>query len=346
MQNPGYHKRWFVLDNEALTYFDGKETKMKDKKGEIKLGMIRGVEAVDDAELDGKYNVLQVIHQCRSRFDFLKLYIITRSKEDQEKWIRCIRTGALSAGAKFLKNFHPGVYTEGRFTCCKGQNFLTKGCKLMHLSEDESTSAGINNKNEWSEANTKRPPAKIPPTSASSDDQRSLRGSKKQSSSKKASTFKKLYSANYEYKPMSTGELELVKGNLYEVEDISQDDWWFATDYQNGKTGDVPKNYLLEVTSPEHYMWYFGGTPKEDCRSALETDGRTGCFLVRDSSGTGYTFSFFDGATVKTYRIQNPDPKTFFIIAKEEFTSVPELIGYYYQHTIGSTGCNLTCFPR
>lgn len=36
---------------------------------------------------------LQVIHQCRSRFDFLKLYIITRSKEDQEKWIRCIRTG-------------------------------------------------------------------------------------------------------------------------------------------------------------------------------------------------------------------------------------------------------------
>lgn len=33
---------------------------MKDKKGEIKLGMIRGVEAVDDVELDGKYNVLQV----------------------------------------------------------------------------------------------------------------------------------------------------------------------------------------------------------------------------------------------------------------------------------------------
>lgn len=44
--------------------------------------------------------------------------------------------GALSAGAKFLKNFHPGVHVDGAFTCCRGQSILTKGCELMHLSED------------------------------------------------------------------------------------------------------------------------------------------------------------------------------------------------------------------
>lgn len=42
-----------------------------------------------------------------------------------------------------------------------------------------------------------------------------------------------------------------------------------------------------------------------------------------------------DGVTVKTYRIKNPDPNRFFIIGKEEFTSVLELIGYYHRNTIG-----------
>uniref|UniRef100_K1QIS8 non-specific protein-tyrosine kinase n=1 Tax=Magallana gigas TaxID=29159 RepID=K1QIS8_MAGGI len=215
VHNPGYHNRWFVLDNEALSYFDGKITKMnEEKKGEIKLSMIGGVEAVNDCHLDGKTNVIQVIHQCRGRYDFLKLYLITRGKEDQQKWISAIRKGALSAGAKFLKNFHPGVHVDGAFTCCRGQSILTKGCELMHLSEDGITSA----ETERSAANINRPPPKIPSTRDSLDERR--------------------------------------------------------------KTGHVPKNYLEEVTSLEYYKWYFGETPKEECRSALETDGRTGCFLL------------------------------------------------------------------
>lgn len=346
VHNPGYHNRWFVLDDEALSYFDGKITKMnEEKKGEIKLSMIGGVEAVNDCHLDGKTNVIQVIHQCRGRYDFLKLYLITRGKEDQQKWISAIRKGALSAGAKFLKNFHPGVHVDGAFTCCRGQSILTKGCELMHLSEDGITSAD-HEKTERSAANINRPPPKIPSTRDSLDERRSVSRSIKQSPSQEISTFKKLYWASYDFKPSSAGEMALVKDNFYEVEENSLDDWWFATDFQNGKTGHVPKNYLEEVTSLEYYKWYFGETPKEECRSALETDGRTGCFLVRDSSEGGYCCSFFDGVTVKTYRIKNPDPNRFFIIGKEEFTSVLELIGYYHRNTIGTTCCNLTCFPR
>lgn len=41
---------------------------------------------------------------------------------------------ALSAGAKFLKKYHSGVWTDGMFTCCNAQGFLAAGCKEIQLS--------------------------------------------------------------------------------------------------------------------------------------------------------------------------------------------------------------------
>ena len=52
----------------------------------------------------------QVIHNTKERDDFLKLYIVTRSEEEQVKWVNVIRTGE-----RFwycIRSIHVEYYTE------------------------------------------------------------------------------------------------------------------------------------------------------------------------------------------------------------------------------------------
>nr|XP_022322444.1 tyrosine-protein kinase BTK-like [Crassostrea virginica] len=382
--NLGFHKRWFVLDKTALTYYDGKLSKQGKEKGKIEMAMVRGVETVDDRALEGKSNVIQVIHNTKERDDFLKLYIVTRSEEEQVKWVNVIRTAALSAGAKFLKKYHSGVWTDGMFTCCNAQGFLAAGCKEIQQSskdqEPEKSSSSTespgrrppsrslpkapesgpsittaadtgNHERRESQRNREKAPLKqTTSTSSSVERQYSSSGGRQESQRQTSLTnpLKRKYQAIFSYRPTSSDELELQEGQLVEIQEELDKDWCNAVNIENGDLGVAPTSYLREVTSVEYYSWYFGGTSKEECRSFLEERGQAGCFLVRDSSEKGhYALSVFDGGKTRHFRIENTAEDKVFIIKGTEFTSVPALIEHYHEkECVGPAECKLTCFPE
>ncbi|XP_052828345.1 tyrosine-protein kinase Btk29A-like [Octopus bimaculoides] len=64
-----YKNRWFVIDSNFLSYYDGTPMKRGTKKGVISLEKIHVVEEVENLSLDQLINVLQVSN--KRQYDFL-----------------------------------------------------------------------------------------------------------------------------------------------------------------------------------------------------------------------------------------------------------------------------------
>ncbi|XP_061188644.1 tyrosine-protein kinase Tec-like [Saccostrea echinata] len=347
---------------------------MGEEKGKIELKKILAVEAVDHGCLDGKRNVFQVIHICATRYDPVILYVVTGSTEEQEKWISGIRKCAIKNNATFIKNYHSGVWTGACFTCCHAQGKLARGCKVVHgcvegisherAGEDQGkqTSSGISSSSSSIKSRTRtapsRPPPSIPHNNGESSGARhtehdSPRSSAKsrltkkssstsQSSSNGRSQINKICVGIYDYSPSSDSDVTIVKGERFEVLDDSDENWWTVKNIKNGESGYAPKNYLEEDAAVDAYEWYFGSVSTSDCDSLMANDGRPGCFLVRDSREKGtFTLCLFDGASIRKFRIENTTTGKVYIVKEKEFSSVPQLIEYYQQHEVGSTGCRL-----
>ncbi|XP_062608229.1 tyrosine-protein kinase ITK/TSK-like [Saccostrea cucullata] len=373
-----FQKRWFVLDDKHLTYYDGKSSKMGEEKGKVELKKILAVEALDDLCMEDKRDVFQVIHICPTRYDPVILYVVTSSKQEQEKWINGIRREAIKNEAPFIKNYHPGIWVDGAFTCCHAQGKIARGCKLVHGTSEEGPSHEHAGDDQGAHASSRssstrsrsqreteartapsRPQPRIPTNAEESTRARHIghnspRSSQKRQLTKKSSTqsssyghsqFYKIFVAVYDYRPTSeSDDIALVKGERYEVLDDSDEHWCNIKSIRNGYSGFAPRNYLEEDTDVESYEWYCAS--KEECELLLVEDGRPGCFLVRDSREKGtFTLCLYDGASIKNFRIEKTTTGNVYIRKEKEFTSVPNLIEYYHQHEVGSTGLRLESIP-
>ncbi|CAL4135373.1 unnamed protein product [Meganyctiphanes norvegica] len=119
------------------------------------------------------------------------------------------------------------------------------------------------------------------------------------------------YIVLYDYKKRSEGELSIKEGDVVELFDKVDFDWWFVCNIATKETGYVPPNYIAKRDSLDSQPWYFGGIDRtEACRYLMLSSNEIGSFLVRDSVSenksndtTPYSLSVRLGKNVKHYRI-------------------------------------------
>jgi len=88
--------------------------------------------------------------------------------------------------------------------------------------------------------------------------------------------------AVHSYTPTSADDLALAKGDLLDVLDDSEPNWWKATN-SNGTTGFIPSNYVKKKQGLEAQDWFHGKMGRQEAASILKNANASGTFLVRES---------------------------------------------------------------
>ncbi|XP_025085386.1 tyrosine-protein kinase TXK-like isoform X2 [Pomacea canaliculata] len=311
-----YKRRYFVLTKDHLKYYDGNSDRHGKKKGEILLMTAMVVEFVEDFMLENKKNAFQVVYKESS--DFFTLYMVASTEEERTEWVEAIRNEAANRGANFLNKYHRGVWTKsmGKFNCCDQMDRNAVGCVLStpERSAASNNSAGISIPSFSTPGTICPPPPPVRPTPA-------IPG--------KTPT----YIAIYDYDPVEEGDLELCKGEEYEILDNSREHWWLAKN-KKGKQGYIPSNYVKKKFDLEIYDWYYKDLSRNQAESILKENSHEGCFLVRDSISTpgSYSLSLYtreSGLPVRHYHIKKNAQGFFYIAENHVFESIPDVINYH-----------------
>ncbi|CAH8432373.1 unnamed protein product [Schistosoma mattheei] len=113
--------------------------------------------------------------------------------------------------------------------------------------------------------------------------------------------------ALHDYVKRVDDDLNMTKGQIFNMLDNSDCDWWYAGCVSTDSRGYVPKNHLAAVTSLESNEWYFGGLKRIEAEHYLQLPGNDhGSFLVRisESQSSEYSLSVREENTVKHDRIR------------------------------------------
>lgn len=149
--------------------------------------------------------------------------------------------------------------------------------------------------------------------------------------------------ALYPYKALCDGDLSFEKGDLLDVLQKEDSDWWSCRHTRTGEQGVIPSNYVAEVVSLESKDWYFGSIKRFQAERELKSPGNDyGAYLIRDSESMpgGYSLSLLDNQNndkvIKHYRIKTLDKGGFYIAPKCTFKTLDELITHYSSRIIRS----------
>ncbi|XP_042231060.1 tyrosine-protein kinase SRK3-like isoform X2 [Homarus americanus] len=132
-------------------------------------------------------------------------------------------------------------------------------------------------------------------------------------------------------------ELSFKKGDLMEVLQQSDEDWWQARHVNTSKEGFIPVPYIAPSSSLECQDWYFGNITRVQAEQLLLSKiNRTGAFLIRVSdAGHGYSLSLRSVrepsylARIKHFRICTAENTCFFITRTKVFQTLNDLVEYY-----------------
>ncbi|CAH8873781.1 unnamed protein product [Trichobilharzia szidati] len=150
--------------------------------------------------------------------------------------------------------------------------------------------------------------------------------------------------ALHDYVKRVDDDLNMTKGQIFNILDNSHSDWWYAECVSTGNRGYVPKNHLAAVTSLESNEWYFGELKRVEAEHYLQLPGNDhGSFLVRisESQSSEYSLSVREENTVKHYRIRSrysrtdPTLKRFYISRQLPFVNIQQLVNHYLENQSG-----------
>lgn len=152
----------------------------------------------------------------------------------------------------------------------------------------------------------------------------------------------KTFIALYNYDARTDEDLSFKRGDVLEIINDTAGDWWLARlkNYQPNKKceGYIPSNYVAAYKSLESQPWYFGKIKRIEAERMLMSGiNGHGSFLVRDSETrkNDYSLSIRDEDGVKHYRIRQMDEGGFFIARRSVFSTLPDLVAYYADHSDG-----------
>lgn len=148
----------------------------------------------------------------------------------------------------------------------------------------------------------------------------------------------KVFEALYDYDVRTDEDLSFRKGDLLEILNDSQGDWWLAKSKRTKQEGYIPSNYVAKLKSIEAEPWYFRKIKRIEAEKRLLLPENThGAYLIRDSESRPqeYSLSVRDKDTVKHYRIQRLEEGGFFIASNTKFRNLKDLVDYYKDEAFG-----------
>lgn len=157
--------------------------------------------------------------------------------------------------------------------------------------------------------------------------------------------------ALYTYQGSEFGDMTFKKGDMMEIVDDSDPDWWVARHLTSGEKGHIPRNYVAFQSSIESEEWYFGPISRRDSEDLLMGHLHTrGCFLVRESEQNpgGFALSIKDYDQerlyhVKHYKIKPLDNnRGYFITTRQTFATLSDLVVGYQSAACKGLCCQLT----
>ncbi|XP_062514060.1 tyrosine-protein kinase Tec-like [Corticium candelabrum] len=321
-----YKQRVFVLTPHHLSYYEGTVEKRGTEKGCIDIQTIRVIEAVDEVAI-GRPFTFQVVH------DGLTLYIIASDQCEQEEWIGLIQEECLHCQPESLsRQYHPGVWNGKKWTCCGHSTKIAHGCRPTFImtrmqANDGQVLSNMSNSlpalpsvpcmngdvpDAYRGPQT-MPPLPVPPTPDTTQG------------------FEVM--AIYDYRPTESGDLPLNKGQRVLIIDESRDHWWNARN-EYGQEGFVPSNYVRKV-GLESEEWFHPTLNRVEAEGILKSEGKEGCFVVRDSSRPGmYTLSVCHADVVRHYHIKCDEQNKYYISDRHRFNEITQLVEYH-QHNGG-----------
>ncbi|KAM4043064.1 tyrosine-protein kinase Src42A-like [Anomaloglossus baeobatrachus] len=145
--------------------------------------------------------------------------------------------------------------------------------------------------------------------------------------------------STYNYKPRSSQDLDIKKGQHVEVIEV-RGEWVIARTIdrtEESKTGYIPKTYLANEGSLEAEDWYFGPLTKLDAkRYLLQEENGSGSFLVWQKVGDDcYYISVRVEEFVRHYRIRQSIHGDFCLVERASFPSLKDLVQYYLDQYDG-----------
>ncbi|CAH8432734.1 unnamed protein product [Schistosoma guineensis] len=150
--------------------------------------------------------------------------------------------------------------------------------------------------------------------------------------------------ALHDYVKRVDDDLNMTKGQIFNILDNSDCDWWYAGCVSTDSRGYVPKNHLAAVTSLESNEWYFGGLKRIEAEHYLQLPGNDhGSFLVRisESQSSEYSLSVREENTVKYYRIRPRYSRTdltlkrLYISRQLPYVNIQQLVNHYLENQSG-----------
>ncbi|XP_045597961.1 tyrosine-protein kinase Src64B isoform X2 [Procambarus clarkii] len=157
----------------------------------------------------------------------------------------------------------------------------------------------------------------------------------------------------YSFVARGPSELSFNKGDIMEVLQSSDEDWWLARHINNHNEGFIPVPYIASSSSLECQDWYFGSISRVQAEQLLLSKiNTTGAFLIRMSeAGHGYSLSVrtvkdtSNQPRVKHYRICSSENRQFFITRSKAFQTLNDLVDYYLKGVDGSELGKLMRYP-
>ncbi|KAG5841582.1 hypothetical protein ANANG_G00168150 [Anguilla anguilla] len=152
-----------------------------------------------------------------------------------------------------------------------------------------------------------------------------------------------IFVALYDYEARTFDDLSFKKGDLFQIINNTEGDWWQARSMDTGKTGYIPSNYVADADSIQSEDWFFGKMGRKDAeRLLLVVGNKRGTFLIRESETNPGAFSLsirtWDearGDTVKHYKIRRLDSGGFYVNTQVKFDSLKKLVKHYSVHVDG-----------
>lgn len=149
---------------------------------------------------------------------------------------------------------------------------------------------------------------------------------------------RKIFIALYDYDARTEDDLKFQKGDLLEIIDDNQGDWWLAISKRTKAKGYIPSNYVARYRSIEAEPWYFGKLRRVDAdKRLLMPENEHGAFIIRDSESreNDFSLSVRDENCVKHYRIRQLDDGGFYIARRTAFRTLQELVEHYSKNADG-----------
>eukprot|EP00729_Bicosta_minor_P000949 gene949-22974_t len=146
------------------------------------------------------------------------------------------------------------------------------------------------------------------------------------------SSPKKVFQALYDYDARTDDDLSFRKGDMLNIINDSDGDWWQAELVTNPThQGYIPSNYVAPGNTMEAEEWYTGKI-KRGLAEKLVMSASPGSFLVRESESRkgDYSLSVNAGQNIKHYRI-NQEGGAYFIAKRAQFNSISDLIDHYQK---------------